>query len=270
MTLSLRTQRSLQALVLAGLGLFLLHKLWSGTLYWYINQRFVWLIVLAAAGLLALAALVLPRPRRAGELEHSPAPEHDHHPPHAPEPEHRHDHGHDHAEGSAAPVWGLLLVAVPLALGVLIPAKPLGTAAIANKGINTTAPLTAGGGAPVQLELASTDRTVLDWVRAFNYASDPADYAGQAADVIGFVYHGAGLPEGQFLVSRFAVTCCAADATAVGLIVAWPEAAGLADNGWVRVRGSMAVGTLGGRPTPLIQAEQVAGVAEPDQPYLYP
>jgi uncharacterized repeat protein (TIGR03943 family) len=260
MTLSLRTQRSLQALVLAGLGLFLLQKLWSGTLYWYINQRFVWLIVLAAAGLLALAALVLPRPRRAAEAEH--AHDHDH--------DHPHDHDHDHAEGSAAPVWGLLLVAVPLALGLLIPAKPLGTAAIANKGINTTAPLTAGGSAPVQLELASTDRTVLDWVRAFNYASSPADYNGQAADVVGFVYHGAGLPEGQFMVSRFAVTCCAADAVAVGLMVAWPDAAALADNSWVRVRGAMAVGTLAGRPTPLIEAEQIEGVAAPDQPYLYP
>ena len=134
MTLTHRTHRSLQALVLAGLGLFLLHKIWSGTLYWYISQRFVWLVVLAAAVLLALAALVLPRPRATAG--------------HAPDHEHDHAHDHRHNGVGAAPLWGLLLVAVPLALGLLIPVRPLDTAAIANKGINTTAPLTAGGSAP--------------------------------------------------------------------------------------------------------------------------
>jgi len=265
MTLSLRTQRSLQALVLAGLGLFLLHKIWTGTLYWYINQRFMLLILLAAVGLLALAKLVLPSPRRpaaAGEAHDHAENDHAH--------DHAHDHDHDHGQGQAGPAWGLLFLAVPLALGLLVPARPLGTAAIANKGINANAPLTAGGSAPVQLDLASTDRNVLDWVRAFNYASDPATYTGEAADVIGFVYHPDGLPAGQFLISRFAVTCCSADATAVGLLVNWPDAANLTDNTWVRVRGAMAVGAFAGRPTPLINADSLEGVAEPDQPYLYP
>jgi len=262
MIVSLRTHRSLQALVLAGLGLFLLQKIWTGTLYWYINQRFMLLILLAAVGLLALARLVLPKPRTKAEMaevhEHDPAEGHA-----------QHDHEHDHGS-KAAPLWGVLFLAVPLVLGLLVPARPLGSAAIANKGINTTAPLTAGSSAPVQLDLASTDRNVLDWVRAFNYASDPATYTGQPADVIGFVYHADGLPEGQFLVSRFAVTCCAADAMAVGLLVHWPQAAGLENNSWVRVRGAMTVGTFGGRATPLIEADALEGVAAPDQPYLAP
>jgi uncharacterized repeat protein (TIGR03943 family) len=258
MTLSLRTQRSLQALVLAGLGLFHLQKIWTDTLYWYINQRFLLLILAAAVGLLALARLVLPSPRAKAEAVE--APTHDH----------AEGDGHDHGEGTAAPLWGILILAMPLVLGLLVPARPLGSAAIANKGINTTAPLTAGSSAPGQLDLVSTDRNVLDWVRAFNYATDPATYAGQPADVIGFVYHAKGLPEGQFLVSRFAVTCCSADATAVGLLVLWPQAAALDNNSWVRVRGAMAVGSFAGRPTPLIEADSLEGVAEPDQPYLYP
>jgi putative membrane protein len=262
MTLSLRTQRSLQALVLAGLGLFLLQKIWTGTLYWYINQRFMLLVLLAAIGLLALARLVLPSPRPTTTLA-EPADR-------AADNDHAHHQDHDHAESPAAPLWGILILAVPLLLGLLVPARPLGSAAIANKGINTSAPLTAGSSAPVQLDLASTDRNVLDWVRAFNYASDPATYAGQPADVIGFVYHADGLPDGQFLVSRFAVTCCSADATAVGLLVRWPQSAALANNSWVRVRGAVAVGAFAGRPTPLIEADSLEGVAEPDQPYLYP
>ena len=56
--MSLRTQRSLQALILAALGVFLLQKILSGTLFWYINQRFMILVLAAGLGLLALAQMV--------------------------------------------------------------------------------------------------------------------------------------------------------------------------------------------------------------------
>lgn len=265
MTMSLRTQRSLQALILGGLGLFLLHKIWSGTLYWYINQRFMILILLAAIGFLGLARTVLPSRRPAGQ-----ASGHDHEHPPGPGPTQANAHDHNQAQGGAGAVWGLLLVAIPLVLGLLVPARPLGSSAIANKGLNTSAPLTAGSAAPVQLEMASTDRNVLDWVRAFAYADDPLEYAGEAADVVGFVYHHSSLAADQFLVSRFAVTCCSADATAIGMLVTWPGAAGLESNRWVRVRGPVAVGTFAGRPIPLVMAEALEGVEAPSQPYLYP
>jgi uncharacterized repeat protein (TIGR03943 family) len=255
--MSSRTQRALQALLLAALGLFFLEKIWNGSLYWYINQRFMFLTALAGAGLLALASLTLPTRQKTND----PAPDHDH----VHDPDHPHDHAH-----SAVSWGGLTIVAIPLLLGALIPAKPLGSAAVANKGINETAPLAGGDSKPMQLEMASTERNVLDWVRAFNYADDATVYSGQAADVVGFVYHDGRLGADQFLASRFAVACCSADATAVGLVVQWPEAAKLADNGWVRVRGAMGVTTFAGRSTPLLTADSVEGVEAPAQPYLYP
>ena len=151
----------------------------------------------------------------------------------------------------------------------MIPPAPLGASAVANKGFAAVAPAGAGG-SPVQIEMAPTDRTVLDWVRAFNYADDPAVFTGEPADVIGFVYHDSSLDEGEFMVSRFTVTCCAADATGIGLRVAWPGAAALEGNAWVRVRGPVQAGTYAGRPIPVVIAESVEGVAPPVQPYLYP
>jgi uncharacterized repeat protein (TIGR03943 family) len=164
----------------------------------------------------------------------------------------------------------LLVVALPVLLGVLIPAKPLGSSAIANRGVNITAPLTAGAAQPAKLDLAPTDRNILDWIRAFNYASDPKSFAGQPADVIGFVYHDSRLAGEQFLAGRFTVNCCVADAMAIGVIVQWPDSKGLADNGWVRVRGSVQASEIDGRPIPLIIAESVEPVPPPEQPYLYP
>jgi len=252
--MSLRTQRAFQALILAALGVFFLHKIWSGTLYWYINNRFLVLVLLAGIGFLALSQVALQNIRRkAQELESL---------------DEHHADPHSHA---TLPAWGLVVVALPVLLGVLIPARPLSSSAIANKGINTTAPLTAAeSGQTVKLDLASTDRTILDWVRAFNYEADPTVFDGQPADVVGFVYHDPRLAEGQFLVGRFAVSCCVADALALGMVVNSPQAADLRDNSWVRVRGPVQAANLNGQPIPLITAESIEQVTEPEQPYLYP
>jgi uncharacterized repeat protein (TIGR03943 family) len=276
MYLSQRRQRAFQALILAALGLFLLQKIWSGTLYWYINQRFAILTLLAGIGFLVLARIVSPalwaRPRRgeAARPQGQPEPQAQPHPHHSHDHEPGHDHGHDHGSLSG---WALLAVALPVLLGVLIPARPLGSSALANKGLNAAAPLTAGvsnGAQPARLDLAPEERTVLDWVRAFNYEADPAVFAGQPADVIGFVFHDSRLGPEQFFAGRFAVSCCVADAAGIAVIVEWPEAARLTDNSWVRVQGPVAVGQLNGRPVPLIVAEAVEAVPAPDQPYLYP
>jgi uncharacterized repeat protein (TIGR03943 family) len=264
--MSPRTQRAFQALILAALGVFFLHKIWSGTLYWYINNRFLVLVLSAGVGFLALSQIVLQGLRRQkpeAEPHDDGRPQrHDHSPPHAPNPSHSHP---------ALSTWGLIIVALPVLLGVLIPARPLGSSAIANKGINTSAPLTAAeSGQAVRLDLAATDRTILDWVRAFNYEADPTVFDGQPADVVGFVYHDTRLAEGQFLVGRFAVSCCVADALALGMIVNSAQAASLPDNSWVRVHGPVQAAHLDGRPIPLIMAESIEQVAEPEQPYLYP
>lgn len=253
--MSSRPYPLLQTLLMAGLGLFLAEKIWSGAIFFYINERFLPLIVFGAAAALALAAGAAWRWRR-------PAAEHVHAPGEA---------GHVHAP-ARLPVWTVALVALPLLLGVLVPARPLGASALARQGLNTAgSSVPAGGaGAAVRLDLAPQDRTILDWARAFNYAETPAQFDGQLADVVGFVYHNPVLPAGQFMVSRFIVTCCAADASGVALLVAWPEAAALAENAWVRVRGPVRAAELNGQPIPLILAETVEPTDQPEHPYMYP
>jgi uncharacterized repeat protein (TIGR03943 family) len=268
----------LQALILAALGLFFLQKIWSGTLFWYINQRFFILTLLAGAGFLALAQVIsgVRMRGKAAPIRVKPLPEHDdregvhprahtstlpHSHPHTSTPPHSHSH--------TSP-WALLLVALPVILGVLVPARPLGSSALANKGLNAAAPLTASAGDPVRLDIAPAERTVLDWVRAFNYEADPTVFAGQPADVVGFVFHDSRLGQTQFFAGRFAVSCCVADAAGIAVVVEWPEATALVDNSWVRVQGSVQVAELEGKAVPMIVAEAVTDVPAPEQPYLYP
>jgi putative membrane protein len=254
--MTLRMVRTLQALILAGLGIFLLNKIWSGQLYWYINARFLPLTILGLIGLLWLAqAQLRDRPPQAGGHEHG------HHPPSGGD-----DHQHAHIGLPA-----LALLAAPIVLGVLVPAAPLTADAIANRGLSQAAPLSAGGPVElVQFHLAPEERTILDWLRAFDQADDPSAFAGEPADVTGFVYQDARAGEEHFMVARFTLTCCVADASAIAMLVDWTGASALAANSWVRVRGPVRVASFEGRPMPLVKAETVEAISPPDQPYLYP
>ena len=206
--MSLQRYRLLQAFVLAGLGLYLGHQIWSGALNLY-----------------------------------------------APWP----------------PVWPLLLMALPVVLGLLFPPQALGASAVTNRGLNPSAPLSANNSAGVTLSLAPADRTILDWQRAFDQpGTGAASLEGQGANVTGFVYHDPRLPDNQFFVSRFVLTCCVVDATPVALLVTWPGAKQLADDSWVQVRGPVHQATFAGEPLLLIQAQRVDTVTTPAVPYLYP
>lgn len=250
-----KAYRYTQTLIMAALGAFLGWKLWTGNVFFYINERFQPLIVFGAVASLALAA-------GAAWMALRRAPEHDHE--HAP--------GQDHAHAPARfPLGSVLLVALPLLLGLIVPARPLGASAIDNKGLNNSPPLTVSGGSPaVQLDSAPQARTILDWVRAFNYADDVALFHDQPADVVGFVYRRPDLGDTRFMVSRFIVTCCAADASGVAMLVDWPDAAQLAENAWVRVRGPVRAAKLNGQPMPLIAAVTVEPTEQPEHPYMYP
>ncbi len=246
--------RQIQAGLMASLGSYLLWSVATGSIFLYINERFLPLIVFGGVAALILAVGVWPRPAEAAHHDH----------------DHDHDHDHSHDHNAPVPLWGMVAVLVPLALAVLIPAQPLGANAISTRGISNNLTLTASGDVTTKLEIPPDQRSILDWVRAYNYATDPTSFNGQTAEVIGFVYRDPSLNNTQFMVSRFVVTCCAADGTALAMVVNWPNLADLPDNTWVRVRGPVEAVFLNGQPIPRINAEVVEEVPQPDHPYMYP
>lgn len=245
-------QEWLKTALLIGLGLYFIYNIASGNLANYINARFAWLSWVAAALFLLLGAASLLRLVQARGHHHDHDHEHDH--------EHHH-HDHDHSTISWA---ALAVVAIPLVLGTLIPSRPLGAAAVDGD----LSASTVGGDSSAAFSLAPEERNILDWVRAFNATDDPAAFAGQNVDVIGFVYRGTHYPHDTFLVARFTISCCVADSVAIGLPVVWAE--DLPQDTWVRVRGQMMAGTFLGEERALIQPDSVEIVPQPQHPYLYP
>ena len=96
-----RTSDRLKALILIFTAIFFAEKIASGKLYLYINQRFVWLSGMAVGLLVMMAG--------AYRLTRDPSDHHDDH----------------HSDGAhSTPAWGLVVVALPLILGTLVPARP--------------------------------------------------------------------------------------------------------------------------------------------------
>ena len=245
--MSVRLYRFLQAFILLALVLFIGFKLFSGTLSLYINMQYMPLTVF---GIIMLAIMTFVVIRYPG-LE---SDEHGHH-----------DAGHQHNISPSA----LIILIIPLLIGVLIPVHPLDATAASTRGMNVSAPL-VGSSQTREFQSAADTRNILDWIVIFNSTNDLSPYVGQMARVTGFVYHDPRLPANQFIVSRFVITCCTADASAIGMIVNWNQSADLKESSWVEVKGPVQASKLGGQSIPLIEASYVQSTPQPDQPYLYP
>jgi putative membrane protein len=251
-----RLYRSFQALLLIGLFLFLMSKVMNNQLLWYINERFAFLTIIGIAFLAILAQSLFTEVQRMRKQQNAEEPDGDHH--------HHGDHDHAPAAGN---LWIML---IPLLIGVLIPAKPLDAAAVSAKGITTSSALVSSQSSSQLFETDSEQRNVLDWIQIFYFEEDLNPFIGQQASVVGFVYRDASLPQGQFLVSRFILSCCAADGYAVGMVVESPEAGSYKDDTWIKVSGPVDVVSFNGSRSPLIHAESIEVVSQPEQPYLYP
>jgi uncharacterized repeat protein (TIGR03943 family) len=246
-----RMFRSYQGLILFGLCVFFVLKAINGQLTWYINSRFIPLTMFGMIflGILAQAVFTEIRRSRKHEMEH---------------PEHHHEH--DHAP-SPVSLWVML---IPLAIGLLIPARPLDSSAFSTKGFNTNAPLISSEASAQIFETESEERNILDWLKLFNYEDDVTQFAGQQASVVGFVYFDEALTSDQFYVSRFVVSCCAADGFAIAMPVRWDGSVDLQQDAWVVVKGTIEPTTLNDQRVPMIVAESVQAADIPAQPYLFP
>lgn len=227
--------------VLLALALYFAINILTGNLTNYINTRFAWLsyvavILFATLGIASANALLR------GTLPIL------------------------HGDRTTIQWPVIAIVALPLVFGTLIPSQPLGAQAV-NGNISLTV-------AEYNVASAATkdplSRNVLDWMRVFSGAATAASFDGQSAEFSGFIYREPDFPPGHVMVARFTVSCCVADASAIGLPVYWPEFDTIADGEWVQVSGTFEAGLFRDTKTPILQAERVGVIDVPEHPYLYP
>lgn len=247
-------KRKIQVLILAGLGVYLLFVVASGRLYYYINERFIWLVV--AGGLIFLGTALALGLEALRSDQHSKRHE-----------VHSESHeGHQHGGGLN---WSLLIAAIPLLLGFLVTPRPLDASTLNVRGVSTSG-LSAASGEKLVIEAPADSRNVLDWVRAFSFSEDLSEFEGEPVDLIGFVYQEPSLDESQFLVSRFTLSCCVADAFAIGIKVESEDAQDWASNQWVHLVGRISVRENEGSPEAVVIPQRIVEIEPPPQPYLFP
>lgn len=160
--------------------------------------------------------------------------------------------------------WVLGLMVVPVVLVLALPPATLGSfsagkrTAFANAGIATSVG-DAGTGALSLIDVAAA-QTTKEGEAAL------AKRAGETVDLVGFVIRYPDTPAGEFMLTRYIVTCCVADATIAQVRVVNVPPGAFAANEWVDVKG--AIYPLGREV--IVNATSVETVPRPEHPYLTP
>ena len=163
-----------------------------------------------------------------------------------------HDHGgHQVAWLLLAPVLALLLIA-PGALGAFSLSRTASAVTVRS-----------GGGVFTKLDPSTPphDMSLLEFNQRAFEGTDGASFNGAAVRLVGFVAPADG---GGFLVARYSIACCAADAAAATAeVVGWDGPVPERDV-WVDVIGTF---QPGGAERPRLAATSVTPLPEPDDPY---
>lgn len=111
------------------------------------------------------------------------------------------------------------------------------------------------------------DKVFLDGLTTMElYAKE---FAGKELETMGFVYRQPDFTKQQFVVARFSVTCCTADASVYGVLVEKEDANKWAKDSWVKVRGKLELRQVDGYDMLVLKASQVEAVSAPKDPYVY-
>jgi uncharacterized repeat protein (TIGR03943 family) len=149
----------------------------------------------------------------------------------------------------------LLVSAAPATLGTFSAGKRAG---FSGTGFASSA-ADIGNGELTLIDVASAE-TSPDGERAL------AARAGETVRFVGFVSIRDDTPAGEFLLTRYVVTCCVADATIAQVHVVDVVPGTFADEDWVEVTGT--IFPLGREV--FVDATDVTQIERPERPYLTP
>lgn len=164
--------------------------------------------------------------------------------------------------------WSSTLLLATAILGLTISPRAFTSQTALQRGVIDTPTLTRVKPQTFRASSNSEDKSIIDWVRTLTAYPEPDAYTGQKAKVQGFVIHPPNLPSQYLLISRFVLTCCAADAYPVSLVVKLPQSRdAYKPDSWFEVKGTMKTETLAGKRLLTIQAASLTSIEEPKNPY---
>ena len=160
----------------------------------------------------------------------------------------------------------MTLMVVPVILVMVLPSATLGTFTAPTKKEFSSATLSSS----FYDEITTTSEITLLSVAAAQTSNEGAQAlakrAGADVNFVGIASREASTPADEFLLTRYVITCCVADATIVQVRVVNVTPGSIEPNEWVEVKGQLY--PLG--RTMLVNAASVRTVPRPSKPYLTP
>jgi uncharacterized repeat protein (TIGR03943 family) len=157
---------------------------------------------------------------------------------------------------------GFALIAIPVVVVLALPPASLSSFAA-----NRRSSFASAAFVPNIEDLATGELDLADVagaIRSDEAMAALASRAGAKVDFTGFVTRQPGMPADEFLLTRFLISCCVADALTVQVRIVDAPPGEFKQDQWVRVTGSL---------YPLenevvVQASEVVKVPRPEHPYL--
>jgi putative membrane protein len=163
-----------------------------------------------------------------------------------------------------APWVRLGVLLLPLVYVLVAQEQPLGSHALGKRFFEPRYMERFAAGGRGGMESENPLVTLLDILQDFKA------YEGRKITTLGMVYRDDTVPPGHFLVFRFIIVCCAADAMPAGALVFGGEADSFEQDAWVSVEGVLGLKQVGDLIFPLIQADNITRIDPPKDPYLFP
>lgn len=186
---------------------------------------------------------------------------------------------------------------ITLAMAFLLPDSALDANLAANKGMNlstqpattvqsgsanttfndSAAPLAPQAQNPAQEQIDEIRKAGLIKVTEENFTivnketyMFPEQYAGKEITMLGFVFKEPGMPSNQFVLGRYIITCCSADASLGGFLCEYGNTADFKEGSWLIIRGIIKTGKYNDSTVPIITINSFSPAQEPQNPYIYP
>jgi len=168
------------------------------------------------------------------------------------------------------PGWMSSLLLATACLGLLVTPRPFASQTALQRGVTESLILTRAQPQAFRTNSQPESRSLIDWVRTLAVYPEPDAYTGQKVNVQGFVVYSPELPDQYVTLSRFAITCCAADAYPVGLPVKLTQSRrAYPPDTWLEIVGQMRTENLAEKRQLVIQAQSNQPIPEPKNPYAY-
>ena len=168
------------------------------------------------------------------------------------------------------PGWSGTLLLVAAILGLVVTPQVFASQTAIQRGVTESITMTRSQPQSFRSNSRPEERSLIDWVRTLAVYPEPDAYTGQGVKVQGFVVYPPNLTSQYLLISRFVITCCAADAYPVGLPVKIKgNRDAYAVDSWQEVEGRMITESLDGKRQLVIEGSSFKKISKPANPYYY-